>query len=128
MTRKQLQHRINALQSALHERGHGEDSDDTADEADTAVRTAPVGAKAGGGRATAGRPSDSSSDRSPRRQRRCFKCDSPDHGVAECKSKKELRSCLACHQQGHLVAACPQVRRTGAGGSGEEGAPRPKNE
>jgi len=126
MTRKQLLQRINALENGQHAHGDGEDADDATDDGDTAVHTAPVGAKGSGGRpAAAGRPASDSSSSGPRRQRRCFKCGSPDHGVAECKSKKELRSCLACHEQGHLVAACPQVRR---GGSGEEGAPRPKNE
>ena len=93
---------------------------------DTAVHTAPVAAKGAGSRAAgAGKQASDSSSSGSHRQRRCFKCGSSDHGVRECTSKKELRSCLACHEQGHLVAACPQVRR---GGSGEEGAPRPKNE
>jgi len=126
MTRKQLLHRISALESGHYAYDDGEDADEAADDGGTAVHTAPVSAKRSAGRqAAASRPASDSSSSGSHRQRRCFKCGSPDHGVRECTSKKELRSCLACHEQGHLVAACPQVRR---GGSGEEGAPRPKNE
>jgi hypothetical protein len=126
MTSKQLLQRINALESGHYAYDDEEDADEAADDGNTAVHTAPVSAKRSAGRqAAASRPTSDSSSSGSHRQRRCFKCDSPDHGVRECTSKKELRSCLACHEQGHLVAACPQVRR---GGSGEEGAPRPKNE
>jgi hypothetical protein len=126
MTRKQLLQRINALESTRHAHDSEDDTYDASDDDDTAVHTAPVAAKGAGRRAAgAGKQASDSSSSGSHRQRRCFKCGSPDHGVRECTSKKELRSCLACHEQGHLVAACPQVRR---GGSGEEGAPRPKNE
>jgi hypothetical protein len=126
MTRKQLLQRINALESTRHAHDSEDDTYDASDDDDTAVHTAPVAAKGAGRRAAgAGKQASDSSSSGSHRQRRCFKCGSSDHGVRECTSKKELRSCLACHEQGHLVAACPQVRR---GGSGEEGAPRPKNE
>ena len=126
MTRKQLLQRINALESGRNAHDSGEESDGASDEDDTPLHTAPVAAK-GAGRRVAGagkQSSDSSSSDAPR-QRLCYKCGSAGHGVAQCKSKKELRSCLACKEQGHLVATCPRVRRDG---SGEEGAPRPKNE
>jgi hypothetical protein len=127
MTRKQLLQRINALESGHDAYDYGEDADETADDGNTTVHTAPVSAKRSAGRqAPASRPLSDSSSSASHRQRRCFKCDSPDHGVRECTSKKELRSCLACHERGHLVATCPRVQR--GGGSGEEGAPRPKNE
>jgi len=126
MTRKQLLQRINALESTRHAHDSEDDTYDASGDDDTAVHTAPVAAKGAGRRAAgAGKQASDSSSSGSHRQRRCFKCGSSDHGVRECTSKKELRSCLACHEQGHLVAACPQVRR---GGSGEEGAPRPKNE
>jgi len=127
MTRRQLLQRINALESGHYAHDDGEDADGAADDGDTVVHTAPVSAKRSAGRqSAASRPASDSSSSGSHRQRRCFKCDSPDHGVRECTSKKELRSCLACHERGHLVAACPRVQR--GGGSGEEGAPRPKNE
>ena len=127
MTRKQLLQRINALESGHYAYDDEEDADEAADDGNTAVHTAPVSAKRSAGRqAAASRPTSDSSSSGSHRQRRCFKCDSPDHGVRECTSKKELRSCLACHERGHLVATCPRVQR--GGGSGEEGAPRPKNE
>ena len=126
MTRKQLLQRINALESGRHADDSEEEADGTSDEDDTAVHTAPVATKGAGRRgAGAGKQSSDSSSSGGHRQRLCYKCGSAGHGVAQCKSKKELRSCLACKEQGHLVATCPRVRRDG---SGEEGAPRPKNE
>jgi len=126
MTRKQLLQRINALESGRHAHDSEEESDYASDEDDTAVHTAPVAAKGAGRRAAgAGKQASDSSSGGGHRQRLCYKCGSPGHGVAQCKSKKELRSCLACKEQGHLVATCPRVRRDD---SGEEGAPRPKNE
>jgi len=130
MTRKQLQQRINALESGRHAHDSGDDSYGTSDDDDTAVHTAPVAAKETGRRAAgAGKQASDSSSSGDRRPRLCHKCGAAGHGVAQCKSKKELRSCHACHQQGHLVAVCPRVQHGGGnGGSGEEGAPRPKNE
>ncbi len=126
MTRKQLLQRINALESGRHAYDSADESDCASDEDDTALHTAPVAAKGAGRRAAgAGRQSSDSSSNGGSRQRLCYKCGAAGHGVAQCKSKKELRSCLACKEQGHLVATCPRVRRDG---SGEEGAPRPKNE
>ena len=126
MTRKQLLQRINELESGRHADDSEEETDYASDEDDTALHTAPVAAKGTDRRAAgAGKQASDSSSSGDRRQRLCHKCGSPGHGVAQCKSKKELRSCHACNQQGHLVAACPRVRRDG---SGEEGAPRPKNE
>jgi hypothetical protein len=127
MTRKQLLQRINALESGHYALDDVEDADEAADDGGTVVHTAPVSTKRSAGRqSAASRPASDSSSSGSHRQRRCFKCDSSDHVVRECTSKKELRSCLACKERGHLVATCPRVQRGGS--SGEEGAPRPKNE
>ena len=124
---RQIVERINALEGGHYALDDVEDADEAADDGDTVVHTAPVSAKRSAGRqSAASRPASDSSSSGSHRQRRCFKCDSPDHSVRECTSKKELRSCLACHERGHLVATCPRVQRGGS--SGEEGAPRPKNE